>query len=422
MLPIQYLREHIDEVVSGCLKKGHTDASDLVRKAVEIDTERRETQLKQDNALALANQYAKQVGVCMKQGNKSKAEQLKQQASENKKLAHNLQSRLHDLEQALTEQLYLIPNIPHPSVPEGKDEKANVVIYQTDLPKIDDSAVPHWDWCKEHGLIDFELGNKVTGAGFPFYRGKIAKLQRALVQFFLTEADHAGYEEIQPPIVVNEKTCYATGQLPDKEGQMYRIQGSDVYLIPTAEVPLTNIFRGEILDEKDLPVKMTGYTPCFRREAGSWGADVRGLNRLHQFDKVELVQLVHPEKSYEVLDEMCTHVQGLLEKLELPHRKLLLCGGDISFNAALCYDFEVYAGAQNKWLECSSVSNFEVYQANRLQLRFRDSKNKKHLLHTLNGSALALPRIMAALLENNQREGKVIIPEVLRPYCHFEQI
>lgn len=327
------------------------------------------------------------------------------------------------LESEVTELLYKVPNVPHKKVPAGVGADDNVTVHtHGDLPNLPADALPHWELIKKYDIIDFDLGNKISGAGFPVYKGKGAKLQRALINYFLDEAEKRGYKEIQPPIVVNEASGYATGQLPDKEGQMYYIGEDGLYLIPTAEVPITNLYRDVIVPEGDLPVKHAGYTPCFRREAGSWGAHVRGLNRLHQFDKVEIVQITKPDHSYDVLDEMCTHVQGLLEKLKLPYRKLLLCGGDMGFNSALTYDMEVFAGGQKRWLEVSSVSNFETFQANRLKLRYKNADGKIQLLHTLNGSALALPRIVAAILENNQTPKGIVVPDVLIPYTRFEII
>lgn len=334
-----------------------------------------------------------------------------------------LSSELELVEEELKNTLYLIPNVPHESVPAGKGADDNITVFENgNLTTLPSEAMPHWDLIKKYDIIDFDLGNKISGAGFPVYKGKGAKLQRALINFFLDKAVAQGYLEIQPPIVVNEASGYGTGQLPDKEGQMYHIQADNLYMIPTAEVPITNLYRDVILSEQDLPIKNVGYSTCFRREAGSWGAHVRGLNRLHQFDKVEIVRISMPEDSYATLDEMCKYVQGLLEDLELPYRKLLLCGGDISFNSALTYDMEVYAGAQKRWLEVSSISNFETFQANRLRLRYKNKEGKPQLLHTLNGSALALPRIVAAMLENNQTENGIIIPKALWNYTGFKTI
>jgi len=359
----------------------------------------------------------------MKEGKREEAEVAKKQTSSLKERSKILEDQLKNAETQLQDELVKLPNLPHDSVPEGRSAEDNVVTFEEgDIPVLHDAALPHWELIKNHDIIDFELGNKISGAGFPVYKGKGARLQRAMVSFFLDEAIEAGYYEIQPPIVINADSGYGTGQLPDKEGQMYHIGVDELYLIPTAEVPVTNLYRDVILSDKDLPVRNVAYTPCFRREAGSWGAHVRGLNRLHQFDKVEVVQIRKPEESYEALNEMVEHVKGLLRKLELPYRILHLCGGDISFTAALTYDFEVWSAAQQRWLECSSVSNFETFQANRLKLRHKVD-NKTQLLHTLNGSALALPRILAAILENNQQEdGSIRIPAVLVPYCGFDTI
>jgi seryl-tRNA synthetase len=359
----------------------------------------------------------------MKAGDKEGAEKAKSQTVELKSKSKNLQDKLKSVEEELLQALYNLPNSAHPSVPDGNSDQDNKVIAEKGtIPQLPANAKPHWDLIEKYDIIDFNLGNKISGAGFPIYKGKGAKLQRALINFFLNEAAKEGFEEIQPPIVINSDSGYGTGQLPDKEGQMYGIVDSDLFLIPTAEIPITNIYRDVILKEEDLPVRNVGYTPCFRREAGSWGAHVRGLNRLHQFDKVEIVQITKPEDSYKALSEMCTYVEGLLEKLELPFRKLLLCGGDLGFTSAITYDMEVYSAAQKKWLEVSSVSNFEAYQANRLKLRYKKEGKKTTLLHTLNGSALALPRIVASILENNQDENGINIPKVLQIYTGFDRI
>ncbi|GAA4845496.1 serine--tRNA ligase [Algivirga pacifica] len=422
MLQVAYIREHKEAVIKGLQKKRLEDAEAMVEKALKLDEERRGCQKERDDALAEANQTNRQIGALMKEGKKDEAMAVRAKAGELKERSKTLADRVTELEEELKSLLYQIPNVPHESVPEGNGEDDNVVVYEKgEKPTLAEDAKAHWDLIDQYDIIDFELGNKVTGAGFPFYKGKGARLQRALVSFFLDEAVDNGYMEVQPPIVINEASGIGTGQLPDKEGQMYHIENHDFYLIPTAEVPITNMYRDVILEEKDLPQKVAGFTPCFRREAGNWGAHVRGLNRLHQFDKVELVRIEKPEDSYQVLDEMCAHVEGLLQKLELPYRKLLLCGGDISFNAALCYDMEVWSAGQGRWLEVSSVSNFENYQANRLKLRYRDGKQTR-LLHTLNGSALALPRILAAILENNQTPEGIKIPKVLHKYTGFEII
>lgn len=423
MLQISFIKEHKEQVIAGLQKRRIANATQIIDEVLASDQQRRETQAQLDETLAKSNAAAKEIGQLMREGKKEEAEAAKQNTAALKETSKDLGERLKQFEKELTTLLYNIPNIPHPDVPEGKGADDNEIIEQSgELPTLTDDAMAHWDLTKKYDIIDFELGNKITGAGFPVYKGKGARLQRAMINFFLDEAFKSGYFEIQPPVVINEDSGYGTGQLPDKEGQMYHLTESDLYLIPTAEVPITNLYRDEILKLNDLPVKNVGYTPCFRREAGSWGAHVRGLNRLHQFDKVEIVQIRHPDDSYNALEEMLQHVRQLLEKLELPYRILRLCGGDLGFTAALTYDFEVYSAAQQKWLEVSSVSNFETYQANRLKLRFKNDQNKTQLLHTLNGSALALPRILAALLENNQSPEGIRIPEVLIPYTGFEMI
>ncbi len=424
MLELNYIRDHKEKVIERLHIKQLQNAEALIEEVLATDQQRRSLQTERDQVLAEANSTAKNIGQLMKAGQKNEAEAAKASAATLKTRSKELSDEVSALEEKLTELLYQIPNLPHESVPPGNTPEDNVVVREFgEIPSFAFTPQPHWELAAKYDLIDFELGNKVTGAGFPFYKGKGARLQRAMINFFLEEAIAAGYHEIQAPLMVNEASGYGTGQLPDKEGQMYQLQTPNYYLIPTAEVPLTNMFRDEILDASRLPLKLAGYTPCFRMEAGSWGAHVRGLNRLHQFDKVEIVQICLPENSYEVLEEMCNHVQGLLEKLALPYRKLLLCGGDISFNAALCFDMEVYSAAQERWLEVSSVSNFESFQANRLKLRYREAGDKKtKLAHTLNGSALALPRILAAVLENNQTEEGIRIPEVLQPYCGFDVI
>lgn len=423
MLQIAYLREHRDTALAGLQKRGLTDAAQLLDRALELDQLRRSTQARADDLRARSNAESKKIGELMKTGKVDEANTLRQSVAQWKEELKHLEDELARHEEELRQHLYKIPNIPAEAVPAGKSADDNINVYQHGtLPLLPPDALPHWELIKKYDIIDFELGNKITGAGFPVYKGKGAKLQRALISFFLDEAEKAGYREMMPPHLVNEASGYGTGQLPDKEGQMYCVTADQLYLIPTAEVPITNLYRDEILDESKLPVKNVGYTPCFRREAGSWGAHVRGLNRLHQFDKVEIVQIRKPEESYQALEEMCTYVQSLLEKLELPYRKMLLCGGDMGFNSAMTYDMEVYAAAQQRWLEVSSVSNFETYQANRMKLRYRDANGKIHLLHTLNGSALALPRIVAALLENNQDQTGIRIPKVLVPYTGFDRI
>ena len=423
MLQIHVVREEREKIIQALKKRKLKDAESLVDRAIALDQKRRETQKRNDEVLSEANNLAKEIGALMKSGQKEKAEELKIKTSLLKKASGELTAELSTVEAELQHLMYLIPNVPADRVPEGGGADDNIIIHEHGtLPTLLAGALPHWELIKKYDIIDFELGTKIAGAGFPVYKGKGAKLQRALINFFLNEADKAGYTEIQPPIVVNEASGYATGQLPDKEGQMYHATADNLYLIPTAEVPITNLYRDVFLSEEELPVKNVGYTPCFRREAGSWGAHVRGLNRLHQFDKVEIVQICKPEESYQVLEEMCLHVQYLLEKLELPYRKLLLCGGDMGFNSAMTFDMEVYSGAQQRWLEVSSVSNFETFQANRLKLRYKNREGKTQLLHTLNGSALALPRIVAAILENNQTPEGIKIPKVLIPYTGFEMI
>ncbi|GAB1444609.1 serine--tRNA ligase [Flammeovirgaceae bacterium] len=423
MLQINVIREEKEKVIAGLLKRNFSEAVELVDTVIALDKSRREKQLKNDELLAESNKLAREIGNLMKSGKKEEAEGIKVKTAELKKSSAMLSSELELVEEELKNTLYLIPNVPHESVPAGKGADDNITVFENgNLPTLPSEAMPHWDLIKKYDIIDFDLGNKISGAGFPVYKGKGAKLQRALINFFLDKAVAQGYLEIQPPIVVNEASGYGTGQLPDKEGQMYHIQADNLYMIPTAEVPITNLYRDVILSEQDLPIKNVGYSTCFRREAGSWGAHVRGLNRLHQFDKVEIVRISMPEDSYATLDEMCKYVQGLLEDLELPYRKLLLCGGDISFNSALTYDMEVYAGAQKRWLEVSSISNFETFQANRLRLRYKNKEGKPQLLHTLNGSALALPRIVAAMLENNQTENGIIIPKALWNYTGFKTI
>ncbi len=422
MLTVKFINEQTETVIKGLEKKHFKGAREAIDKVIAIDKKRRETQTRLDQNLAEGKKLAAQIGSLMKQGQKEEAEQIKTRVAELKEAAKVLQETLDQAAAELTAQLCTIPNVPHADVPEGAGAEDNVVVKTGGPePHLSEDALPHWELAKKYNLIDFELGVKVTGAGFPFYIGKMARLQRALEAFFLEEARRSGYLEVQPPYVVNQASGYGTGQLPDKEGQMYHCNEDDLYLIPTAEVPVTNIFRDVILDEKSLPVKRCAYSGCFRREAGSYGKDVRGLNRLHQFDKVEIVRIDTPEHSYESLKEMLAHVEGLLIKLELPYRILRLCGGDMSFTSAICYDFEVWSAAQKRWLEVSSTSNFESYQANRLKCRYRKAADKKiELCHTLNGSALALPRIVAAIMENNQTPEGIRVPKCLVPYCGFE--
>jgi len=422
MLTLKYITENTDEVIARLAIKNFNGSS-IIAQVMELDNLRKSTQVQADNASAELNSLSKEIGLLLKQGKQTEAAQSKDRTAELKETIKVLGDQQSDVEQKLYELMVQIPNLPHASVPAGKFAEDNLVERTGgDMPKLYAEAVPHWDLAKKYDLIDFELGVKISGAGFPVYKGKGARLQRALINFFLDNAREAGYMEIQPPYVVNAASGYGTGQLPDKEGQMYHCTLDDLYLIPTAEVPVTNIYRDVILNENDLPIKNTAYSACFRREAGSYGKDVRGLNRLHQFDKVEIVQIQHPDKSYETLDQMVNYVQTLVEKLELPWRILRLCGGDLSFTSALTFDFEVYSAAQERWLEVSSVSNFESYQANRLKCRFRDSDKKMQLCHTLNGSALALPRIVAALLENNQTPEGIRIPKALIPYTGFDLI
>lgn len=422
MLTLKTINENPEEVVKR-LEKKHFDGKELINRILEIDKLRKQTQTALDNNLSEQNGLSKQIGQLMKEGHKLEADAAKARVSEIKEGSKLLEDTLRQAEKDLQDILVLIPNLPSDEVPEGKMPEDNVIEKTGGtIPELDNNALPHWELAKKYDLIDFELGVKITGAGFPVYKGKGARLQRALINFFLDSAREAGYTEVQPPYVVNAASGYGTGQLPDKEGQMYHADADDLYLIPTAEVPVTNMFRDVILDEKDLPIKNTAYSACFRREAGSYGKDVRGLNRLHQFDKVEIVRIDKPEHSYESLKEMVSYVQTLVDRLELPWRILRLCGGDMSFTSALTFDFEVYSAAQKRWLEVSSVSNFESYQANRLKCRYKNADKKTQLVHTLNGSALALPRIVAALLENNQCEDGIRIPKVLIPYTGFEII
>ncbi len=422
MLTLKYITENTDEVFVR-LKKKNFDGTAVIAQVIDLDNLRKSTQVKVDNASAVLNNLSKEIGMLMKQGRQDEAVQAKEKTVELKDAIKTYNEQLNATEQTLNELLVQIPNLPHESVPAGKLPENNLVERAGgEMPKLYEGAVPHWDLAKKYDLIDFELGVKISGAGFPVYKGKGARLQRALINFFLDNATQAGYLEVQPPFVVNAASGYGTGQLPDKEGQMYHCTVDDLYLIPTAEVPVTNIYRDVLLNENELPIKNTAYSACFRREAGSYGKDVRGLNRLHQFDKVEIVQIQHPDKSYETLDQMVSYVQTLVEKLELPWRILRLCGGDMSFTSALTFDFEVYSAAQERWLEVSSVSNFESYQANRLKCRFRTADKKTQLVHTLNGSAMALPRIVAALLENNQTPEGIRIPKALIPYTGFEYI
>ncbi|SHJ66720.1 serine--tRNA ligase [Aquimarina spongiae] len=422
MLVVQQIIANKDHYVNA-LTKRNFDAAPVLEKIIALDEERRATQAKLDNTLADSNKFSKEIGMLFKNGEQQKANLLKEKTAQLKEASKELSATLTEIQTQLSELLYTVPNVPHVSVPNGQSDEDNEEVFKEgDIPKLEDGALPHWELAKKYDIIDFELGVKITGAGFPVYKGKGARLQRALISYFLDKNTEAGYKEYQVPHLVNEASGYGTGQLPDKEGQMYHVTGDDLYLIPTAEVPVTNMFRGDLLKESDLPICCTGYTPCFRREAGSYGAHVRGLNRLHQFDKVEIVRIEKPENSYAALDGMVDHVKDILRELKLPYRILRLCGGDIGFTSALTYDFEVFSTAQDRWLEISSVSNFESYQANRLKLRFKDNDGKKQLAHTLNGSSLALPRVLAGILENYQTPKGIKIPEVLVPYCGFEYI
>ena len=421
MLQVNFIKSNREEVLKGLAKKHFAEIS-LVDTIISLDDERKKLQFELDERQSKINTFSKEIGQLIAKGEKLLAEEKKLEVASLKSFLQPVSEKLTAVEKELHDNLIQLPNLPHTSVPEGKTPEENEIVREGgQKPTLSKNAVPHWELAKKYDLINFELGNKVTGAGFPFYKNKGAKLQRSLIQYFLDYNTAAGYTEYEPPFMVNETSAYGTGQLPDKEGQMYLATADNLFLIPTAEVPLTNIYRDEILKEDELPIKMTAYTPCFRREAGSYGKDVRGLNRVHQFDKVELVQLVHPEKSYDVLEEMLLHVEKLLQSLNLPYRILRLCGGDMSFTSALTYDFEVYSAAQEKWLEVSSVSNFETFQTNRMKIRYKVD-GKTQLVHSLNGSSLALPRIVAALLENNQSEDGIDLPEVLWEYFGEEKI
>ena len=422
MLQTAFIRENREKVIQA-LAKRNFDATPLVDEVIALDEKRRHTQVELDTVLMESNKLSKDIGELMKAGEKAKAAIIKQKTVQYKDRSKDLADTLNAVSEELLQVLYKLPNTPADIVPVGKTPEENLEVFVAgEIPVLHDGALPHWELAKKYDIIDFELGVKITGAGFPVYKGKGARLQRALIAYFLDKNTAAGYNEYQVPHFVNEASAYGTGQLPDKEGQMYHDATDDLYLIPTAEVPVTNIFRDVIIDEKDLPKLCTAYTPCFRREAGSYGAHVRGLNRLHQFDKVEIVRIEHPDKSYEALDGMVEHVKTLLQELGLPYRVLRLCGGDMGFTSALTYDFEVFSTAQDRWLEISSVSNFETFQANRLKLRFRDKEGKNQLAHTLNGSALALPRVLAGLLENYQTPEGIVIPKILRPYTGFDII
>ena len=422
MLQVTDIRENKEKYIKALAKRG-IDAASVLEEVLNVDEERRSSQAQLDEVLAQSNSYSKEIGKLFQSGEVQKANQLKEKTVELKESSKQLNEQMLAAAEKLQQLLYTLPNIPNDLVPAGTDENDNEEVFKEgEIPKLVDGAMPHWELAKKYDLIDFELGVKITGAGFPVYKGKGARLQRALIAYFLDKNTKAGYTEYQVPHLVNEASGYGTGQLPDKEGQMYHVGIDDLYLIPTAEVPVTNMFRGDLLNHSELPITCTGYTPCFRREAGSYGAHVRGLNRLHQFDKVEIVRIEHPDNSYAALDGMVEHVKEILRELKLPYRILRLCGGDLGFTSALTYDFEVFSTAQDRWLEISSVSNFETFQANRLKLRFKDKDGKNKLAHTLNGSALALPRVLAGILENYQTEDGIKIPEVLVPYCGFDFI
>lgn len=423
MLQVPFIRDNQELVLEGLAKRNFVNAKEIIGRVLKTDETRRNIQALLDNSLAESNALSKEIGILFKTGQVQKATLAKEKTKKLKETAKNLTDQLNTCSKELQELLFQIPNIPHVSVPSGHTEEHNEEIFRAgSIPKLHKSALPHWELVKQYDIIDFELGTKITGAGFPVYKGKGARLQRALISYFLDKNTDAGYTEYQVPHVINEASGIGTGQLPDKEGQMYHVGIDDLYLIPTGEVPITNMYRGNLVNESDLPIMATGYTPCFRREAGSYGAHVRGLNRLHQFDKVEIVRVEHPDNSYKALDGMVTHIKEILKELNLPYRILRLCGGDTGFTAALTFDFEVFSTAQDRWLEISSASNFETFQANRLKLRFKSSDGKNQLAHTLNGSSLALPRVLAAILENCQTEKGINIPEVLVPYTGFSTI
>ena len=423
MLQIPFIRNNQELVLEGLAKRNFVNAKEIIERVLETDKTRRNIQVLLDNTLAESNAISKEIGILFKTGQIQKAALAKEKSKKLKDQSKNFTDQLNTYSKKLQELLFQIPNIPHTSVPSGQTEEDNEEVFKEGIiPELHKNALPHWELVKKYDIIDFELGTKITGAGFPIYKGKGAKLQRALISYFLDKNTAAGYTEYQVPHVINEASGIGTGQLPDKEGQMYHIGVDDLYLIPTGEVPITNMYRGNLVNENDLPIMATGYTPCFRREAGSYGAHVRGLNRLHQFDKVEIVRVEHPDSSYKALDGMVEHIKGILRELKLPYRILRLCGGDTGFTAALTFDFEVFSTAQNRWLEISSASNFETFQANRLKLRFKNSDGKNQLAHTLNGSSLALPRVLAAILENYQTEKGINIPEVLVPYTGFSTI
>ena len=425
MLTTNYIRSNVDLIKEGLKKRNYTDENlSILQEIIELDDKRKNLQTQLDEQLAHINKVSGQIGQLFKEGKGDEANSLKEEVASIKEQSKSLEEASKETKLALESKLLTVPNVPHPLVPAGNTDEDNEVYqaWEGELPDLGAHNKPHWELTEQYSLIDFKLGARLAGSGFPVYTGRGAKLQRALINFFLAEADKAGYTEIMPPLMVNEATARGTGQIPDKEGQMYHIEKDELYLIPTAEVPVTNVCADRIFKIEEFPVKMTGYTPCFRREAGSYGSDVKGLNRLHQFDKVEIVQIAHPDKSYEILDEMMNHVSGILDKLELPYRILRLCGGDLGFTSALTYDFEVFSAAQKRWLEVSSVSNFETFQSNRMKMRYKDENGKTQLVHTLNGSALALPRIVASLLENHQKADGIHIPSALRSYTGFDLI
>ena len=423
MLQVQFIRDNKETVLEGLAKRNFANAEIIVEQVLTADEDRRKTQVELDDTLAESNKLSKEIGGFFKSGEIQKANLLKEKTSQLKEKSKELGERLNHFSEALQTLLYSIPNIPHASVKAGKSEEDNENIFsEGTIPDLGENALPHWELAKKYDIIDFELGNKITGAGFPVYKGKGARIQRALINYFLDKNSKAGYKEVQVPHLVNTESATATGQLPDKEGQMYHATVDDLYLIPTAEIPITNMYRGNLLKESEFPITATGYTPCFRREAGSYGAHVRGLNRLHQFDKVEIVRIEHPDNSYQALNGMVEHIKDILRELKLPYRILRLCGGDTGFTAALTFDFEVFSTAQDRWLEISSASNFETFQANRLKLRFKNKEGKSELAHTLNGSSLALPRVLAGILENYQTEDGIKVPDVLVPYCGFDMI
>ena len=421
MLGLRYIQENKKSIINGIKKRG-IDSSKIIEKIIDLDKKRKEKQTELDNHLANSNKISKEIGTLFKTGETEKVSSLKEKSINLKSLTKTLQEQLIEIEKSLLDLRIQLPNVPYEIVPKGNSEKDNEEIFKSEIPKPNVDYLPHWELGKKYDIIDFELGNKISGAGFPVYKDKGAKLQRGLINYFLDKNISAGYKEVQVPILINEASGYGTGQLPDKEGQMYHIGKDDLYLIPTAEVPITNIYRNSLLDFKELPIALTGYTPCFRREAGSYGAHVRGLNRLHQFDKVEIVRIEEPQNALNALDDMVSHIKSILDELKLPYRILRLCGGDLGFTSALTYDFEIYSVGQSKWLEVSSVSTFDSFQAERLKLRYRNSKGKKELLHTLNGSSLALPRIIAGILENFQDANGINLPKVLVPYTGFEKI